>query len=161
MGSVASKQTPGLTLIGPPTLPCDRSGGRPRRPSDRSLMAGGRVKGTGRKLNRSFWSVLACNGLRGNDRHPKGRDAERLGCAAGAGERDPTSRRGPPKPSEISFTTYRKTSAYRTSPLVHCSDSVRKVRYLRQARLDASTPVRAPFLPATVVRLFHTQSRQV
>lgn len=38
----------------------------------------------------------AGNGLRGNDRHPKGRDAERLGCAC-AGERDPTSGRGPPK----------------------------------------------------------------
>ena len=44
-----------------------------------------------------FLAVLACNGLRGNDRHPKGRDAERLGCAAGAGERDPTTGRGPPQ----------------------------------------------------------------
>jgi len=34
---------------------------------------------------------------RGNDRHPKGRDAEQLGCAlSGAGERDPTNGRGPP-----------------------------------------------------------------
>ena len=51
---------------------------------------------------------LARSGLRGNDRYPKGRDAQRLGCAPGAGERDPTSGRGPPKPADMSFAEYRK-----------------------------------------------------
>jgi hypothetical protein len=66
--------------------------------SDRSLMAGGRVKGTGHTHNRYFWTPSVQRAPHGNDRYPKGRDAERLGCAPGAGERDPTSGRGPPKP---------------------------------------------------------------
>lgn len=62
------------------------------------LDGGWSCQGHGPHAQPLFLAVLACNGLRGNDRHPKGRDAERLGCAAGAGERDPTSRRGRPNP---------------------------------------------------------------
>ena len=60
MGSVASKRARELTLIGPPTLPCDRSGGRRRRPSDRNP-----------------------NGPR-----PAASGQAGLGCAANAGPRD-------------------------------------------------------------------------
>jgi len=50
-------------------------------------MAGGRVKGPGRIDDDYSLPTAPRSGLRGNDRRPKGRDAERLGCAAGAGER--------------------------------------------------------------------------
>jgi hypothetical protein len=49
-------------------------------------MACGRVKGTGH-IRYLVWWPPPPSGLRGNDRNPKGRDAKRLGCARGAGER--------------------------------------------------------------------------
>src|SRR5262245_41237556 len=64
---------------------------------------------TDRSLAAARWSRRGArtrSDFRGNDRNPKGRDAERLGCATGAGERDPTSGRGPPKTSETESRAY-------------------------------------------------------
>ena len=58
------------------------------------LRWGWSCQGRGPHAQSRFLAVLACKGVCGNDRHPKGRDAQRLGCARGAGERDPTSGRG-------------------------------------------------------------------
>ena len=66
-------------------------------------MVGGRVKGTGHEDDDYCWPPARTANSRGNDRTPQGRDAKRLGGADGAGERDPTNGRGPPKTCESSF----------------------------------------------------------
>lgn len=77
---------------------------------------------------------------RGNDRTPKGRDAKRLGGADGAGERDPTNGRGPPKPCANLFAKYRTTSIRLARPLVRWSDSDSVLKDFRWGWLGGRTP---------------------
>jgi hypothetical protein len=112
-------------------------------PRDRSLMAGGRVKGTGRTHNRSFWPFWRATGSAATI--DTRRAETQSGSAAPQAQESVTRPAGGGRPNPPRSHLHRTgRRAPNERALVHRSDSVRFLRYLRQARLDVSTPVRDP-----------------